>query len=145
MTKQDPLPTSQLASRLAVSREHTIVATLRSVACPPAVPFGSKLQDLDLLGAILFLDSVGAGCSTLLVQLTPHGAMEFLFEDRLGLDSLELGLEVPGRIRARVASATGIGHIVAHVLDLLAVTAPIDNPVSRNFQAVTHIFIQEHW
>lgn len=81
---------------------------------------------LEFLGGILFLDGVGAGRGTLLVELSAHRAVELLFEDGLGLDGLKLGLEVAGGIRAGVASTTGIGYVVAHVLNLITGLAPVE-------------------
>lgn len=86
----------------------------------------SLFRNLELLGGILLLHSVGAGCGALLVELGTHGAMELLLKDRLGLNGLELGFEVPDRMRARVAAATGIGYVVAHILDLSTGCAPVD-------------------
>jgi len=90
----------------------------------PRCPFRAQTQGLEFLGGILLLDGVGAGCGALLVELS-HRAMELLFEDRLGLDGLKLGLKVPSWVRAGVASAASIVDVVAHVLDLFASLAPI--------------------
>jgi len=44
---------------------------------------------------ILLIDAlVGAGGGALLLELLANSAVELLFEHRLGLDGLELGLEV---------------------------------------------------
>jgi len=77
---------------------------------------------------ILFLDGSGAvvgGRSTLFVELCTHSTVELLFENRLRLDRLELGLEVLHLVGARIASAAGVVHAVWGVLYLIAITAPI--------------------
>ena len=54
------------------------------------------------------------------------GAMELLFEYRLGVDLLELGLEVlqAGSVAAAVGSATSIGHVEAFILDFFSIDTP---------------------
>lgn len=50
--------------------------------------------------------------------------MDLFFKDGLWLNGLELGLEVFGSECAGVASAAGIGHVEAHLVDLVAFTSP---------------------
>jgi hypothetical protein len=90
-----------------------------------AVPFRGVAADLKVLGGVLFLDALGAGRGALLVKLGTHGSVNLLLEDGLGLDGLELGLEVFGSVGAGVASATRIVHIVAIVVDFIAIAAPV--------------------
>jgi hypothetical protein len=75
--------------------------------------------------AILLIDALGAGGGTLLVKLSAHGPVELFLEDRLGIDCLELGLEVLGDVGARVASAAWIGQMVARVIELVTLMAPM--------------------
>ena len=53
--------------------------------------------------------------------------MIFFLKDRIGLDSLELGLEVTKSMtmRAAVGTTTGIGEVVAIVLRLVTRGAPV--------------------
>jgi hypothetical protein len=51
--------------------------------------------------------------------------MDLFLKDRLGLDSLELGLEVFGSEGAGVASTARVVHVVRVVLKLIALAAPI--------------------
>ena len=53
-------------------------------------------------------------------------AMVFLLEDRIRLDSLELGLEIADGVTmgAAVGTTTGIGEVVAIILGLVTRSAP---------------------
>lgn len=53
--------------------------------------------------------------------------MNVLLEDWIGLDMLELSLEVlqTGSITAAVGSTTSIGKVEAFILDLFAVNTPV--------------------
>jgi hypothetical protein len=62
--------------------------------------------------------------STLLLQLLTNRSMKFFFKDRLRLDGLELGLEVLELRGGGVAAAAGVVHVVGHVFDFVAVSAP---------------------
>lgn len=74
---------------------------------------------------ILLVDAfVRAGGSALLLELLANRTMKLLFEDGLGLDGLELGLEVFELVGRGVAAAACIVHVVGHVFDLVAVSAP---------------------
>lgn len=61
---------------------------------------------------------------TLLLELLTHGTVDFLFEDGLRLQRLELGLEVLELRRGRVAAAARVVQGVGGVLELVAVAAP---------------------
>jgi hypothetical protein len=74
---------------------------------------------------ILFLDALGARGRALLIEVSAHRPMEFLFKDGLRLNRLELGLEVLGDVSARVATATWIRHAEGRVVDFVAWKAPI--------------------
>ncbi len=62
----------------------------------------------------------------MLLELLADSAVELLFEHRLGLDGLELGLEVLELVGGGVAAATCVVHVVRHVLDFVAISAPGD-------------------
>jgi hypothetical protein len=80
---------------------------------------------LQLPVMVLLVDAlVGAGGGALLLELLANGAVQLLFEDGLGLDGLELGLEVLELVGRGVAAAAGVVHVVGHVFDFVAVTAP---------------------
>lgn len=80
---------------------------------------------LQLPVLVLPIDAlVGAGGGALLLELFANGAVELLFEDRLGLDCLELGLEVLQLVGRRVAATAGVIDVVGHVFDFVTVTAP---------------------
>ena len=53
--------------------------------------------------------------------------MEFLFEDGLLLNLLELGLEVlqAGGVTAAVGATTCVGKVESFILDFLAVNTPV--------------------
>jgi hypothetical protein len=96
----------------------------------PWLPFRAGPEGLQLLvvGILLLLHASHAmvsGGRALLVEFSAHGPMELFLEDRLGLNSLELGLEVLELMGAGVASAARIGHVVREVLYLVAFFAPI--------------------
>lgn len=85
---------------------------------------------LQFLGGILFvnaLGAVGAADGRLLFELlTNRGAVNFFFEDGLGLDGLEFGLEVfESGVGAAVGATTWVRQVVAVVFNLDAFTAPI--------------------
>ena len=74
---------------------------------------------------VLLVDAlVGAGGGALLLELLANGAVELLFEDGLGLDGLELGLEVLELVGGGVAATARVVHIVWRVFDFIAVSAP---------------------
>ena len=52
--------------------------------------------------------------------------MVFLLEDRIRLDSLELGLEIADGVTmgAAIGTTTGIGEVVAIILGLVTRSAP---------------------
>lgn len=105
---------------------------------PPAVCAYLAVWNCDgdhlVLGDLFLLDAGGAdaiGTLGLLVgQLLHHlifgGAVEFLLEDGVGFDGLELGLEVGNvvGVLAAVGAATGVGEFVPIVLRLFAGCAP---------------------
>ena len=53
-------------------------------------------------------------------------AMVLLLEDRIRLDSLELGLEITNGVtmRAAIGTTTGVGEVVAIILGLVTRSAP---------------------
>lgn len=53
-------------------------------------------------------------------------AVVLLLEDRIRLDSLELGLEITNgvTVRATIGTTTGIGKVVAIILGLVTRSAP---------------------
>lgn len=61
---------------------------------------------------------------TLLLELLTHGTVDFLFEDGLRLQRLELGLEVLELRGGGVAAAAGVVQVVGRVLEFVAVSAP---------------------
>lgn len=80
---------------------------------------------LQLPVVVLLIDAlVGAGGGALLLELLANGAVELLFEDGLGLNGLKLGLEVLELVGGGVAATAGVVHVVGHVFDFIAVTAP---------------------
>ena len=83
------------------------------------VPRGLK-RSLELL----LVDALVRAGRALLLELLTHGAVQLLLEDGLGLDGLELGLEVLHVESRRIASAASIVEVVAHILELIAFTAP---------------------
>jgi hypothetical protein len=91
----------------------------------PDTFFQGHVGGLHLLHSVLLVDALGAGCGALLVQLGSDGTVELLFEDGLGLDRLELGLEVSSGERAGIASATWVDKVVTSVFDLVTFTAPM--------------------
>jgi hypothetical protein len=74
---------------------------------------------------LLLINALVRAGRALLLELLAHGAMQLLLEDGLGLDGLELGLEVFHVEGRRIASAAGIVEVVAHVLEFITFTAPI--------------------
>ena len=80
---------------------------------------------LQLLVVVFLVDAlVGAGSGALLLELLAHRAVKLFFEDRFGLDGLELGLEVFELVSRRVAATTCVIHVVGHVFDFVTVSAP---------------------
>jgi len=73
------------------------------------------------------LGAVGAADGRLLFELLANwGAVNFFFEDGLGLDGLEFGLEVfEAGVGAAVGATTRVRQVVAVVFNLDAFTAPI--------------------
>lgn len=86
-----------------------------------------------LLGFLLFDALIGGG-GALLLELVANGAVELLFKDRLGLNGLELGLEVLQVVGGGIASTTGIRHIRPNVFEFVAITAPEAVLVSRELK-----------
>ena len=85
---------------------------------------------LQFLGGILLINAlgaVGAADGRLLFELLANrGAVNFFFEDGLGLDGLELGLEVfETGVRAAVGATTWVRQVVGVVFNLVAFTAPV--------------------
>jgi len=85
---------------------------------------------LQLLGGILLIHALGAigaaGGGLLIELLTDRGAVNLFFEDGLGLDCLELGLEVfESCMGATVGATTWIRQIIGIIFNLIAFTAPI--------------------
>jgi hypothetical protein len=84
---------------------------------------------------LLLINALVRAGRALLLELLAHGAMQLLLEDGLGLDGLELGLEVFHVEGRRIASAAGIVEVVAHVLEFITFTAPgcrcVSDDVSR--------------
>jgi hypothetical protein len=94
-----------------------------------SLPWGN-LGALGLVVAALrALGGVDAarGRQLLLVVFLRGRPVQVLLEHGLGLDGLELGLEVlePGRVAAAVGAAAGVGQVEALVLDLFALDAPV--------------------
>jgi hypothetical protein len=107
------------------SNEHRLVSYPH---CPFShasdVPHRCGIKPLLVVG-ILLLDALGARGRALLIEVSAHGAMEFLFKDGLRLNRLELGLEVLSDMSARVATATWIRHAEGRVVEFIAWKAPI--------------------
>lgn len=83
-----------------------------------------------LFSSLLFVDatfSVGAVAGGDLVEfiVLGEGAVKLLLKDRLGLDRLELGLDVPHVVeRVAVGAAAGVGHVVGKVVELVTLATP---------------------
>jgi len=88
-----------------------------------------KTPLLDTLGLVIIIDAalrtVGVDTPSLW-KLIVHSAVDILLKDRVGLDMLELGLEVlqAGSVAAAVRSATGIGQVEAFILDFFTIDTP---------------------
>jgi hypothetical protein len=72
----------------------------------------------------LFVDAPVRRGGALLLKLLAHGAVELLFEDGLGIDDLELGLEVVQVVGRGVAATAGVGHVWSDVFDFVAGHTP---------------------
>jgi len=100
------IPTSQS------TRSHAIIRRLHT-------------QPLHLLVVFLLSDAVLRRSGALLLELFTKRAVNLFFEDGLGLDGLELGLEVLHVVGGRIASTAGVGHIGSDIFDLVTSGAPI--------------------
>jgi hypothetical protein len=85
---------------------------------------------LQFLGGILFINALGAvgtADGRLLFELLANrGTVNFFFENGLGLDGLEFGLEVfEAGVGAAVGATTWVRQVVAVVFNLDAFTAPV--------------------
>ena len=99
------MPTSQS------TRSHAIIRRLHT-------------QPLHLLVVFLLSDTVLRRGGALFLEFFAKRAVNLFFEDGLGLDGLELGLEVLHVVRGRIASTAGVGHIRPDVFDLVTSGAP---------------------
>lgn len=72
----------------------------------------------------LLVDTLVGGGGALLLELFAHGAMKLFFKDGLGLNGLELGLEVLHVVGGRVASTSGVGHVWPDIFELIARCTP---------------------
>lgn len=91
----------------------------------PRASSDGTAMGLEFLLVLLFFDALVGGGGALLLELLSQGAMKFLLEDRIGLDGLELGLEVLHVVSGRVASTAGIGHVGPNVFKLITGGTPI--------------------
>jgi hypothetical protein len=110
----------RLASRVTVL---PVVRYPESVIPPPCFPLGLSIG-LEFVVVLLLVDALVGGGGALLLELLAHGAMDLFFEDGLGLDRLELGLEVLHDEGGRVAATAGVRHVRVDVFDLVAGCAP---------------------
>lgn len=112
--------------------------------CPPTrqIPVLSPAvshheSHLDLLRMLFFLNTTTADAiraiSFLETQMLIYPviilcAMVLFFKDGIGLDSLELGLEVANgmTMRTAVGTTTGVGEAIAIVLRLISRGAPVN-------------------
>ena len=74
----------------------------------------------------LLSDAVLRRSGALLLQFFAERAVNSFFEDGLGFNCLELGLEVLHVVGGRVASTTGIGHVWPDIFDLITSRAPVE-------------------
>ena len=92
-------------------------------------------EPLDLLRHIFLLDAHAAGALSSILLLESKvflffgiaaRPVVFFFEDRIGLDGLELSLKVVDGVAmgAAVGTTAGVGEIVAVVFGFFAITAP---------------------
>jgi hypothetical protein len=81
-------------------------------------------QPLHLLVVFLLSNAVLRRGSALLLELFAQRAVNLLFKDGLGLNCLELGLEVLHVVGRRVASTAGVGHVGPDIFDLVTGGTP---------------------
>jgi hypothetical protein len=72
----------------------------------------------------LFVDALVRRGGALLLKLLAHGAVQFFFEDGLGINNLKLGLEVVHIVGRGVAATAGVGHVWSDVFDFVAGHTP---------------------
>ena len=120
-------------------RRHSVVRRFKEFRSPSQPPQSAVFHcgsHLDLLRMLLFLNTTTAdtirAISLLEAQMFVYPSiillcsMVFFLKDRIGLNSLKLGLEVANgtTMRTAVGATTGIGEIVAIVLRLITRGAP---------------------
>lgn len=72
------------------------------------------------ISGFLFLD----GCCAGLLNVFLRGPVNVLLKDRLNVNALELGLEVPESFGGGVGSTARVGEVVSVVLGFVAVSSP---------------------
>lgn len=87
---------------------------------------------------VFLLDALVGGRGALLLEIFAKGTVDVFFEDGLGFNRLELGLEVLHLEDGGVASTTSVGQIVTHVFDFVALTAPVEQSCVSNYLIVSH-------
>jgi hypothetical protein len=97
-----------------------------------ATTSGPVIPNLNALGLLILIDAaigaLGINTSSLREVFEIFSwAVEFLLEDGLLLNLLELGLEIlqTGRVAAAVGATACIGKIEAFVLDFFAIDTPL--------------------
>jgi hypothetical protein len=106
------------------TRSHASFEVPESFTPHPMLSLSGRASNLVLLVMFLFVDALVGRSGALLLKLLTHRAVELLFEDRLGIDGLELGLEVLHVVCRRVAATAGVGHVWSDVFDFVSRHTP---------------------
>ena len=113
------LPCQIVSQRAMTSHRPTSQST-----CIHAAIRRLRTGPLHLLVVLLLSDAVLRRSGALLFEFFTDRAMKLLFEDRLGLNGLELGLEVIHVMGGGIASTAGVGHVGPDIFDLVTGGAP---------------------
>lgn len=139
--------TRQLAIRIAcrANQQYPAISSCPSISVLHVSRLGPVLLDLEFLaggsvvvqldalvvgttGGGLFLEVVSrGGVLRPVLQVFLAGTVDFFFEDRFGLDGLELSLEVFDAVAVGggIGAAARVGHIVAIILEFVALATPM--------------------